>query len=63
MTADELAQLSNTLFSITVALIGATAPFVRSDPGQYTVAAAVKKLVTGDTTARGVRGLDGLAGR
>lgn len=50
-------------FSITVALIGATAPFIHSDPGQYTVAAAVKKLVTGDPTARGVRGLDGLAGR
>jgi hypothetical protein len=50
-------------FSIAVALIGATAPFIRTDPGQYTVAAAVRKLVNGDPAAIGVRGLDALANR
>jgi hypothetical protein len=50
-------------FSIVVALIGATAPFIHTDPGQYTVAAAVKKLVTGDATAQGLHGPDALANR
>ena len=49
-------------FSIGVALVGATAPFVRAEPGQYTVAAAVRKLVNGDRSARRVGGIDGLAG-
>jgi hypothetical protein len=49
-------------FSIGVALIGATAPFLRTQPGQYTVAAAVRKLVAGDAASRNVTGLEGLAG-
>ena len=50
-------------FSIGVALIGATAPFVKADPGQYTVAAAVRKLVNGDPATKDVKGLEGLANR
>ena len=49
-------------FSVAVSLIGATAPFVRSQAGQYTVVAAVRKLVTGEPVANGNSGgVQGLA--
>jgi hypothetical protein len=32
------------VFSVTVSVIGAAAPFVRAEPGQYTVVAALHKL-------------------
>jgi energy-converting hydrogenase Eha subunit C len=36
------------LFSMTVSILGAAAPFVRSAPGQYTVVAAIRKIANGD---------------
>jgi hypothetical protein len=52
-------------FSIAVAVIGATAPFVRTDPGQYPVVAAVRKRVTGEPASETRRwgAIDGLANR
>jgi hypothetical protein len=49
-------------FSIGVALVGATAPFLRTQPGQYTVAAAVRKLIAAEPAGRPFGGPEGLAG-
>ena len=38
-------------FSVAVSVVGATAPFVRAPGGQYTVTAAVRKLVGAEVTA------------
>ncbi|MDB5321089.1 MAG: hypothetical protein JWN40_2720 [Phycisphaerales bacterium] len=40
------------VFSMTVSILGAAAPFVRSLPGQYTVVAAIKKIATGSEEER-----------
>jgi hypothetical protein len=49
-------------FSVAVSLIGAAAPFVRAEAGQYTVAAAVRKIVGGERPAARV-GVQVVAGR
>lgn len=36
------------VFSMTVSILGAAAPFVKSKPGQYTVVAAIKKIANGN---------------
>jgi len=37
------------IFSMTVSILGAAAPFVRATPGQYTVVAAYRHLINGDS--------------